>query len=67
MLLVKQMKKCTILCNPSSGSNDKEKLIKQFKEVLKEHDYVAEVVYTRYSGHAKKIVASMENTDLLPL
>ena len=59
------MKKCTILCNPSSGSNNKEKLIKDFKEVLKAHGYEPEVVYTRYSGHAKKIVAEIEKTDLL--
>ena len=65
MLLVKEMKKCTILCNPSSGSNNKEKIIKEFKIVLKEHDYDTEVIYTKYSGHAKKIVATMENTDLL--
>ena len=59
------MKHCTILCNPSSGSNNKEKLIKEFKEVLKEHDYDSKVVYTKYSGHAKKIVAEIEKTDLL--
>ena len=59
------MKKCTILCNPSSGSNDKEKIIKEFKEVLKNQGYESEVVYTKYSGHAKKIVAEIEKPDLL--
>ncbi len=59
------MKNCTILCNPNSGSNNKEKLIKEFKKILKKHDYETTVVYTKYGGHAKKIVAEMENTDLL--
>ena len=58
------MKKCTILCNPSSGSNDKEKLITEFKKILKDYGYEASAVYTKYSGHAKEIVAK-EKTDLL--
>lgn len=65
MYLVKQMKKCTIVCNPHSGSNDKEKIIKEFEQVLIDYGYEMEAIYTKYSGHAKKIVAELESTDLL--
>lgn len=59
------MKKCTILCNPNSGSNDKYKIIESFKEVLKKRNFEYEIVFTKYGGHAKEIVANTAKTDLL--
>ncbi len=59
------MKKCTILCNPNSGSNNKDKIINDFTKLLKENNYEANVIYTKYSGHAKEIVKDLKNTDLL--
>ena len=61
----KLMKNCTIICNPNSGSNDKEKIIQDFKRVLKKNNYNYEIIFTKYSGHAKEIVANIEKTDLL--
>ena len=51
-----EMKKCVIICNPSSGKNNKKLLIQKFLEILKAKDYETIVKYTKYSGHAKKIV-----------
>ncbi len=59
------MKNCTILCNPNSGSNDKEKIIESFKQILMKNGYNCDVVFTKYGGHAKKIVSSINKTDLL--
>lgn len=61
-----EMKKCVIICNPNSGKNNKKLLVQKFIEILKEKDYETTVKYTKYSGHAKKIVKELpEGTDLV--
>lgn len=59
------MKKCAILCNPNSGSNDKDKIISEFAKILADKGYETDVFYTKYSGHAKKIVETLKPVDLL--
>lgn len=59
------MKKCALICNPNSGKNDKKVLIKEFEEILLKKGYETEVFYTKYSGHAKKIISELEYKDLV--
>ncbi len=55
------MKKCVIICNPNSGKNNKKEIIRKFIEMLNKKDYDVDVRYTKYSGHAKKIVKELPN------
>jgi len=61
MLVVKKMKKCVIICNPNSGHNKKKAILKKFKIILEEKNYIPEVKYTKYSGHAEKIIENLPN------
>lgn len=55
------MKKCVIICNPNSGHNDKEVISKKFETVLSEYGYTANIIFTKYSGHAKKVIESLDD------
>lgn len=55
------MKRCVIICNPNSGHNKKKTIIEKFKPILEEKGYTPEVKYTKYSGHAKKIIENLPN------
>lgn len=55
------MKNCVIICNPNSGHTEKKELIKKFLEILRKKGYTTEVIYTKYSGHAKEIVHDLDN------
>lgn len=60
------MKKCVLICNPNSGKTDKRPLVRELKKVLQEKEYETEVIFTKYSGHAKKIVKDLkEDVDLV--
>ena len=59
------MKKCVLICNPNSGKGDKRKLTEQFKNVLEEHGYVTDIFFTKYAGHAKKIIKDLSFADLV--
>ncbi len=59
------MKKCTIIYNPKSGKKLKSDLFEKLTDVLLEHGYDSNIIYTEYKGHAKDIVASLPNMDLL--
>ena len=59
------MKKCALICNPNSGKNDKRVLVKEFEKVLLEKGYETEIIFTKYSGHAKKIINELEFKDLV--
>ena len=59
------MKKCALICNPNSGKNDKKKLVKEFEKILLESGHEVEIFFTKYSGHAKKIIAKLEHKDLV--
>lgn len=59
------MKKCALICNPNSGKNDKKYLVNEFKKILDENGYETDVIFTKYSGHAKKIISEMDYKDLV--
>ena len=59
------MKKCALICNPNSGKNDKKALVKEFDKILLDKGYETEIIFTKYAGHAKKIIASLEHKDLV--
>lgn len=59
------MKKCALICNPNSGKNDKKELVKEFNSILLSEGFETEVFFTKYSGHAKKIIANLEHKDLV--
>ena len=55
------MKRCVIICNPNSGHNKKKAIVSKFKPILEEKGYTTEVKYTKYSGHAEKIIQNLSN------
>ena len=59
------MKKCVLICNPNSGKNNKKELVKKFKDILFESGYETEIIFTKYSGHAKKIMGELDRPDLV--
>ena len=59
------MKKSVLICNPNSGKNNKEVLAKKFKDILNDYGYEVEIIFTKYAGHAKKIM--VELPDLIDL
>lgn len=59
------MKKCTIICNPQSGQNDKKQMLNDFKEILNKYNYELNYIFTEYKGHATKITKELPDIDLL--
>ena len=53
------MKKSVLICNPNSGKNNKEVLAKKFKDILNDYGYEVEIIFTKYAGHAKKIMTEL--------
>lgn len=60
------MKKCVIICNPNSGHKNKANIIDKFKTILFENGFNVDVRYTKYSGHAIKIMKALsDKVDLV--
>ena len=60
------MKKSLLICNPNSGKNNKDVLAKKCETVLKEYGYSVDIIFTKYAGHAKKIIAELsDDIDLV--
>ncbi len=60
------LKKSVLICNPNSGKNNKEVLSLKFKDILEEYGYGVEIIFTKYAGHAKKIILSLpDDIDLV--
>ena len=60
------MKKSVLICNPNSGKNNKEVLAHKFETILNEYGYDIDIVFTKYAGHAKKIISELpDSTDLV--
>lgn len=60
------MKKSVLICNPNSGKNNKEVLAEKCKNVLNEYGYNVDIIFTKYAGHAKKIVLDLpDDIDLV--
>ena len=60
------MKKSVLICNPNSGKNNKEVLANKFKNILNEYGYKVDITFTKYAGHAKKIMTELsDDIDLV--
>lgn len=59
------MKKCVLIINPTSGRNKKIQNTEKIKKILNEYDYVSEIKFTEYKGHATEIVENLIDTDLV--
>ena len=60
------MKKSVLICNPNSGKNNKEVLANKFKNILNEYGYEVDIIFTKYAGHAKKIMTELsDDIDLV--
>ena len=58
------MKKCVVVINPNSGKGH-VKLKDSIVDILKEHGYESEIIYTKYPLHAEEIVYDIEKADLV--
>ena len=56
------MKKSVLICNPNSGKNNKEVLADKFEKILNEYGYSVNIIFTKYAGHAKKIISALSGT-----
>lgn len=59
------MKNCAVIYNPNSGKGIHEKVLIKLKKILDDYNYKANIYKTKYKGHAKEIVESLTNTDLV--
>jgi YegS/Rv2252/BmrU family lipid kinase len=63
------MKSCTIICSANSGrgmSVKKQKALEKLTEyLLKEKKMVTDVVYTKYSGHATELAATVASDMII--
>lgn len=59
------MKKCVIIYNPNSGKKLRKDFLAKFVDLLLEHEYVPEVLFSRYKGHITKMVRELEAVDLV--
>ena len=59
------MMKCVIIYNPNSGKLTNRNDVKKIYKLLDNYGYEAEIIYTEYKGHAKKIMHDLKNVDLV--
>lgn len=59
------MKKAIIIINPNSGRKHKKINLEEIKKIFYKYDYEAQIMFTNYKGHAKKIVETLEKVDLV--
>ncbi len=59
------MKKCIIIYNPNSGKNVKEDFLTKASNLLIEHDYDPEIIFSKYRGHITQIVKDLSYADLV--
>lgn len=59
------MKRCTIIYNPNSGKSIKNNRLEEYKKIFIKNDYNPLFIKTEYSGHAKELAKTIEETDLL--
>lgn len=59
------MKKCVIIYNPNSGKKLNKNFLADFITILQEHDYISEIIFSKYKGHITKIVETLEPVDLV--
>ena len=54
------MKKCTVIINPTSGKGLNEQLADKISGVLNDYKYEANVIITKYAGHAEEIIQNVD-------
>ena len=60
------MKKSVLICNQNRKKNNKEVLANKFKNILNEYGYEVDIIFTKYAGHAKKIMTELsDDIDLV--
>lgn len=59
------MKKCVVIYNPVSGKEKNKECIEDFYIILKKYGYDLELIYTKESGDAHKIIKSLKHPDLV--
>lgn len=59
------MKKCVIIYNPHSGRKVKSNFLAAYVDILLEHGYDPEIIFSKYKGHIKKIVKELKPCDLV--
>jgi len=59
------MKKCVIIYNPNSGKKVKKDFLPSYIDILLEHEYTSNVIFSKYKGHIIEIVSSLEPVDLV--
>lgn len=59
------MKKCLVIYNPNSGNYQVKKYLTEIENLLNKKEYEAEIIATKYKGHATEIVENTEFVDLV--
>lgn len=59
------MKKCVVIYNPNSGKNVKQSFLAAYLDILMEHDYDPEIIFSRYKGHITKLLTELDEVDLV--
>lgn len=64
------MKQAVFIYNPNSGKKTRKKKkmvadLGRIERIFKRYDYEAKFIKTKYSGHAREIVANLEYVDLV--
>ena len=59
------LKKGVVIYNPNSGKKSKTSFLKQYEQILLNGGYESEIIFTKYHGHAVKIVEELEPCDLV--
>ena len=55
------MKKCVVIINPKSGRGFKEKDVLRIINILDNYNYETEVFFTKYKGHATKLIKELDD------
>ena len=57
------MRKCVVIINPNSGNGGGAKEIEKIENIIENYNYEVIIKLTKYRGHAKKIIKSL-NDDI---
>lgn len=55
------MRKCVIIINPNSGNGGGVKEIEKIENIIENYNYEVIIKLTKYRGHAKKIIKSLDD------
>lgn len=55
------MRKCVVIINPNSGNGGGVKEIEKIENIIENYNYEVIIKLTKYRGHAKKIIKSLDD------